>query len=389
MARHDWSPRRPQDNPFVMLGSPNFTGGRFEERQQLIDWLHSSGRNPLLLGGVRGAGKTTLTAWLTEYLEFDPYEHFDDDALTPVFARGNTSDSLLAQLSAPEQTTVTSEVGGQIFGVGGRRSESTTHPNPRSLLDLFPSGHLIVVDEAQSLSAEQLGEIAHFLETPGPEYSGKVLMAGTPELFYIHPSDGTFGVFGRCPQIRLSATQSLEETTETLVGTVELGSANKRFTDEAIEFIHGMTGGYPTAVQIAGYYSYRAARDVIDVKHVDLSPGSPAGRQLATAFDQMLRRQGERGRHPALRSRVLRILADGPATTAQIAAAADKSDPKGVAPALDHLRRVGLAEPDANRLWHISVPLLDQHILRNEVGVPDTQRSSIPAVRRDPPTTHR
>lgn len=360
-----WSPTRPEENPFVMVGTPNYVGGRFEERQRLVDWVNSSERSPLLLAGVRGAGKTTLTAWLNDYLEFDPHGHFTESAApTPVFVRGNRSDSLLDQLLTPRDTTVTSEIGGGVLGLRGRREESSRVASPPSLLELMPSGYLVVVDEAQSLSHDQLVEIAEFLERPGSAYSGKVLMAGTPELLRIHPSDGTFGLFGRCQTVTLAATQSYDETADTLYGTAALG--DKRFSSDAVELIHDLTGGYPTAVQIAAHFAYRSAREQVDAEHVNLSPGSPGGQQLARVFDQMIRRQGARGRQPHLRTAVLRVLADGAATAQAIADATRKSDAKGVAPALDHLHRSGLVAPAADHRWRIAVPLLGRHLTGHE-----------------------
>ncbi len=365
-----WAPAPHQANPFVVSGVPNYVGGRFQERQQLSDWLLSPDRNPCLVAGVRGAGKTTLAAWVDDYLTYDHYGNFTPQHTRwiPVHARGDRNDTILDQVVYSHHRTITTEAGGKLLGASAKRSETVSISGARSLIEALPHGYVIIIDEAQALSSDQLVELADFLERPGSEYSGKVLMAGTPSLLHIHPTKGTLGLFARAPKISLAATQSEPETRDTIIGTLsaaaEHGTSDlKHFTDDAIHRLHTETRGYPTAVQVGAHYAYAAAPgDRVDAEHLDFSPWSPTGRRLIEAFDQMVRRQGTTGRPPVLRQAVIRHLATNPgAKTRHLVEALGKTDPSALNTTLDYLQDTGLvASTDGH--WRLDIPLLDRYI---------------------------
>lgn len=348
-----WVPLTPKENPFVSSGIPNHVGGRFTTRQALSDWLHNSERTPFLIGGIRGSGKTTIASWIFRHAQTIP------QPFEVVHLRGDITDPLITQAVKSAEKSVTSDLSGNLKVIKGGRSQTVRTTGPTTLLEAFPTETLLVIDEAQALTDSQWTEVAHFLETPG-EHSGKVLLVGTPHLLERHPPRGTFGLFGRAQNVLLSATQTLAETSDILRGTV-IDSPTK-FSEEAINLIHEITGGFPTAVQLYGYYSY-ALCESETITTADVQRATPdVKNRLASAFGQMTRRQGNRGRKPELSQAILTQLAHaGASGSTDLAIAVGRDSANAISTPLDRLRENGLIELSDGK-WRIAVPMLSEHL---------------------------
>lgn len=362
-----------QPNPFGMSRHPTYVGGRFEQRQGLYDWIRADHRMPAIMVGVRGSGKTTLAHWAMDQL---------NGSVPVLYARGDLRRSILEQASDPTERSTTAELSTGPRWLNTSVSERHTDRSPKNLLDALQPETYIVVDEAQKLPTDDLADLAYYLETPTDHHHGQVLLVGTPELSdRFADADGTFGVFARGPHLHLSASQPDDEIRDMIEGTI--ADSDIRFSDAAITRVAEITDGYPPAVQVL---CERAALTTNQIGAEDIDASIPSMyAKLRPLFHQMLNRQGNAGRPPAIRQAALRVIADHPATSASIASALGKQRGSDLNRVRNDLIRHGLITIDDASRWHLAVKVMRAHLESNHVGLNPAaihQRSTRPENRR-------
>lgn len=227
-----------QHNPFQLVPDPGFLY-LGPSHQQALSYLRYSLENRIgfvVVTGEAGTGKTTLIRTLLG--EMRPIFH--------VVKVGNT-------LVNPRELV---EMVALDFGldVTGSKAELLSRLN-HHLIDIYARGErsLLIVDEAQNLSAEALEEIRMLsnLETVSEKLL-QIFLLGQPELRDRLNEPGLRQLAQRVQLHTEIAPFTLEDTLAYVRHRLERAGAREEphFSDEALELVHEASGGIPRRINI-------------------------------------------------------------------------------------------------------------------------------------------
>jgi type II secretory pathway predicted ATPase ExeA len=280
-----------RERPFDLAPNPRFLLPTATHREALANLEYGlTGRKGLtLMLGEAGSGKTTL--------------------IRAALARWQTAGHVVAHLNNPTLTrNEFIEFLVDSFGLPAAAAESKTRF--LSALTVFVTerhgrGQLtgLLIDEAQSLSAELLEEVRLLvnIETATDKLF-QVILAGQPELATRLNEPGLRQIKQRVALRCTLSTLSVSEVAAYVAGRIHVagGVAAKVFTREAVMTIHAYSGGVPRVISVicdnamlAGFAANRrpvTSETVADVcRDFDLQPAGAtapvANRQAAPASE--------------------------------------------------------------------------------------------------------
>lgn len=151
-------------------------------------------------------------------------------------------------------------------------------------------GVLLSIDEAQTLSERDLGELGMIAQTVAhaDRLPVAITLAGTPELSALLLRSGSF--LERMPRSELHMLTG-EQTRLAL-----LAPANRRgvtWDERALDLVGERVGGYPYFVQLAGYHAWQHANPAVQGR-ITLADAAAGVEAVSTDADRMFRERWQR-----------------------------------------------------------------------------------------------
>ena len=298
------NPYRPGFNqaPVVFAGRDDVIDGADEA----LEVAAYDGRTPrpLVLVGPRGLGKTVTLgeisdlaarklSWPTVHVEAKPGSCVINDLI----ARLGAARALLEGTTAPSRSRSRvkgGKVSAHVLGIGGEVELEANGATEETLSGALAAtmraatarsaGVLVTVDEAQSMTADELGQLGGALQETVPEdWPLVVAMAALPSL---RTNRGP----RRLPTyLERAEWHELEflpepEARDALCAPAEL--AGRPMTEDAADLLLAAAGGYPYAIQVAGHFSWRASASA---NRITVAHARAALPRVRTDLEQLLR----------------------------------------------------------------------------------------------------
>lgn len=282
-----------REPPFSLNADPRFIfhGESYDRAaQQVLDAIRQRDGIAVLIGNA-GVGKTTLCRVVMELLDHRTLASLvTDPSVTPEALIRN----VLVDFGVASTTDVRT----------GRLSKASRDELKVALRDFLYSlapiqaFAVIIVDEAQSLSEDQLQEIRAIAETGGDEQLLQIMLVGEPPLLRTLSRPSLRSAFGRVSFRAELGPLPADEVGGYLAHRLMVAGANPQleFQPRAVERLHELSGGNPRTINILADRALERGQvlkaktigaGVVETaaEELDLLPAEPASalRMVATA----------------------------------------------------------------------------------------------------------